>query len=272
MTQPAATGERQALRGYRWQYDHIAALVYDALYDGDFVSLRLTDPDAGRVDDLVLERLGRTDAYQFKSAENDGYVTFSRITREQRTRSGTTAPSLVRSLGDGWKSMQGWAGNTHVHLVMQQLASLNDRLGIRGDPDRPSKDHFSSFLKGVLEPLSIGNLTLGEVATGWQPALAKLREASGVEPEEFGLFLRALHFDLNAGTALPPARSPRRSDIVGLSNALYRLVSNASDVVELDETDVLRLMEWTNRTRCTAVMSFRWISILMLRLRKQSTN
>ena len=99
MTQPAATGERQALRGYRWQYDHIAALVYDALYDGDFVSLRLTDPDAGRVDDLVLERLGRTDAYQFKSAENDGYVTFSRITREQRTRSGTTAPSLVRSLG-----------------------------------------------------------------------------------------------------------------------------------------------------------------------------
>ena len=77
MTQSAASGERKALRGYRWQYDHIADLVYDALYEGDFVSIRLTDPEAGRVDDLVLRCLGRTDAYQFKSAEYGGNVTFN---------------------------------------------------------------------------------------------------------------------------------------------------------------------------------------------------
>ena len=39
MTQSSASGERQALRGFRWQYDHIAKHVYDALYDSDFVSL-----------------------------------------------------------------------------------------------------------------------------------------------------------------------------------------------------------------------------------------
>ena len=98
MIQSAASGERQALRGYRWQYDHIATLVYDALYDGDFVSIRLTDPEAGRVDDLVLSRRGRTDAYQFKSAEHEGYVTFNRIVQGQKTRSGGPAPSLVQSL------------------------------------------------------------------------------------------------------------------------------------------------------------------------------
>ena len=53
-----ASGERAALRGYRWQYDHIAARVYNALLDSDLESLRLTDPKAGRVDDLVLIRSG----------------------------------------------------------------------------------------------------------------------------------------------------------------------------------------------------------------------
>ena len=63
MTRAPALGERAALRGYRWQYDHAAELVYDALTDEDFEELRLTDPTAGRVDDLVLLRGGRTEAY-----------------------------------------------------------------------------------------------------------------------------------------------------------------------------------------------------------------
>ncbi|MXX27150.1 MAG: ATP-binding protein, partial [Caldilineaceae bacterium SB0668_bin_21] len=249
MPQPAATGEQHALRGYRWQYDHIAALVYDALYEQDFVSLRLADPSAGRVDDLVLERLDRIDAYQFKSAESDGYVTFNQLVRNQRTHGGAAAPSIVRSLGDGWKSLTNRAGNAHVHLMMQQLASVRDQLGTRGSPDRPPKDHFYSFLKEVLEPLRIGNLTCDEVPAGWQPALSRLREASGVAPEEFEVFLRHLHFDLNAGTGVPQAASVRKSDILALSGALSRLVSQASGVVELDETGVLTLMGWMDRTR-----------------------
>ena len=249
MTQSAASGERQALRGYRWQYDHIATLVYDALYDGDFVSLRLTDPEAGRVDDLVLSRRGRTDAYQFKSAEHDGYVTFNQIARGQRTRSGGSAPSLVQSLADGWNSLRSQTGNVHVHLVMQQLASPNDHLGIRGDADCPPRDHFASFIRQVLEPIRLGNLTVDEVATGWRPALTKLREASRVVPEEFGLFLGSLHLDLNAGPGVPATPSTRRSDILALSAALIRRVSESFEVVELDERGVLQLMGWTERTR-----------------------
>ena len=63
MTRAPALGERAALRGYGWQYDHAAELVYDALVGNDFEELRLTDPAAGRVDDLVLVRGGRTEAY-----------------------------------------------------------------------------------------------------------------------------------------------------------------------------------------------------------------
>jgi hypothetical protein len=49
----AADGERQAIRGYMWQYDQLAARVYDSLLDGSFIELRLVDPRVGKVDDLV---------------------------------------------------------------------------------------------------------------------------------------------------------------------------------------------------------------------------
>ena len=76
MTHAPASGERAALRGYRWRYDHIASLVYDALLDGDFRAVRLADPDAGRVDDLVLIKHDRT----------DGQVVVRRPPRSRKTR------------------------------------------------------------------------------------------------------------------------------------------------------------------------------------------
>ncbi|MDP9402624.1 MAG: DUF4297 domain-containing protein [Actinomycetota bacterium] len=111
-----ASGERHALRGYRWQYDHIAARVYDSLLDGNFRSLRLTDPDVGQVDDLVLLRRGHVDGYQFKSVEFDSFLTFAQLTRSRRTRRGKPAASLVRALADGWKALKTRYGIGSVHL------------------------------------------------------------------------------------------------------------------------------------------------------------
>ena len=62
------------------------------LLDGDIRAVRLADPDAGRVDDLVLIGRDRTDGYQFKSVEYDSYLTFRQLVRPQRTRSGAKGP------------------------------------------------------------------------------------------------------------------------------------------------------------------------------------
>ena len=244
MTLTPAEGERAALRGYRWQYDHIAELVYDALYEGDFESLRLTDPDAGRVDDLVLVRDGRTDAYQFKSGRQ-GYLTFSAVVG---TGSGAEAPSLVESLADGWTRLLDRGSSVFVHLTTELLASVNDHLGDSRSEDRPSPDHFDAFLERVLVPLRSGLLEVEDVPAGWQPAIQRLREASGLGEEDFSRFLRALHIEVAAGAGLPTSPTTRRADIMDLSDSLSRLVSEAADVVELDTQDVLRLMGWTSRT------------------------
>ena len=247
MIHAPASGERSALRGYRWQYDHIASLVYDALLEGDLDRIRLTDPQAGRVDDLVLIRRSRTDGYQFKSVTYDSYLTFGQIVKDQRTRGGGDAPSLLRSLADGWQRLRQRWENVHVHLVAKQLASTNDHLGVA--EDKPSPDHFSAFLSHVLVPLHRGEVMLGDVRAGWQPALARLREASGLAQEDFDQFIRALYFEMAAGSGLPPSPSTRRSDIAEFSSALERRVSESRDVVELDQRQLLDLMGWRGRPR-----------------------
>ena len=247
MTLAPASGERAALRGYHWQYDHIAARVYDALLDGDFRAVQLADSDAGRVDDLVLIGRDRTDGYQFKSVEYDSYLTFRQLVRPQRTRSGAKAPSTIRSLAEGWKRLRERWGNAQVHLVTQQLASINDNLG---DLEcRPSPAHFSAFLATVLAPLRRRELALDHVPAEWRPALSRLHEASEVAHEEFEQFLAALHLDVAAGSALPQPPSIRHADVTALSTALQRRVSEAHGVVDLDERALLALVGWEHRPR-----------------------
>ena len=246
MTGAPADGERSAARGFRWQYDHAAALVYDALRSQDLELLRLADPTAGQLDDLVLVQSRHADAYQFKSSEHPGAITFNDLTRPQRRRSGESAPPTIEALAADWGRLrQRWPA-LRVHYVAQQYPSVHDRLPSVGGV---SPGHFSAFLTQVLDPLRSGRLNIEDVGAEWQAALNRLREASGLDQSNFSAFLASLHLDLAAGSALPSERSQRRYDIEELSAALYRRVSEASGIVELDTQDVLELVGWTERTR-----------------------
>lgn len=61
-----ADGERRAVRNLTAQYVVAAMLTYDAIRSGELVWVRLVDPDAGRLDDVIIGRNGRVDAYQIK--------------------------------------------------------------------------------------------------------------------------------------------------------------------------------------------------------------
>ena len=249
MINAPASGERSALRGYRWQYDHIAARVYDALLESDLVSVRLTDPEAGRIDDLLLVRHDRVDAYQFKSAGFHRNITFSQVVSSQRSRKGDRAPSLMESLAEGWNILRSQWNNVSVHLVTEHFASVHDHLSVENSTERPSPDHFSAFLAQVLHRIRSLEVGLSDIGPGWQPALTKVREAGAVLSGDFELFIQSLQIDVGAGSGLPPTPSTRRSDIIALSVALQRLVSQSSNVVVLDTNGILTLMGWENRPR-----------------------
>ena len=252
-TRAPAEGERAALRGYGWQYGHIARIVYDALVDDDFVEMRLTDPDAGRVDDLVLIRHGRVDALQFKSGGRQ-QLTLNGVVGPQQTRGGGKAPSLACSLADGWRRLLPTESAPHVHLVTEQRASRNDRLG--EGADKPAPAHFDAFLNQVLIPLRIGAMVVEDVPVEWKSALQKLRQASGLDHDEFALFLGALHFDVNAGSGLPESPSRRQDDIKHLSDVLFRSAMESASVVSLNRERLLALAGWAGRTQLRSVHEF----------------
>ena len=247
MPQTPASGEQSALRGYHYQYYQIALRVYEALVNDDFYAVRLADPRAGRVDDLVLIRRNRVDAYQFKSSEFQRNFTFRELTKEQRTHNGANAPSLLRSLADGWQQLrESWDG-IQVHLVTQQLASINDQV-VKGG-DRPSPNHFGAFLKTVLVPLRQGTMLADDVDVNWKPAIDQLRDASKLPSDKFDQFVRALHIDVADGTDFFRFSSLTRKDIETLASTLMRHVSEAHDVVELKQAELLELVGWQARPR-----------------------
>lgn len=245
MSGTPAEGERSAVRGYLWQYDHAAARVYEGLLEGDLDLLRLTDPEAGQVDDLVLVRGGRAHGYQFRSSRFPAGLTFRQLTDTPASGSGLSH-SLATALAEGWQRLRNNWPETDIHLVTEKYASTSERLIADSATGGPS--HFAAFLEQVLEPIRTGQLELTDVEAGWAPALDRLRDACGLTEDHFAKFLGSLHIETGAGSALPPEQSLQRSqDIRSLSDALHRRVGNASEVVELDIAGVLDLMGWTNR-------------------------
>ena len=63
-----ASGERAAISGYSAQYIVAAEIIYEHIKRGSLDWIRLIDPEAGRVDDVVIGSTGRVDAYQVKWA------------------------------------------------------------------------------------------------------------------------------------------------------------------------------------------------------------
>ena len=246
MTPSPAEGEQASLRGYQWQYDHLAALTYDALHDGTLERIRLADPEAGQVDDLVLFRRGRADGYQFRSSAHPGTITFRDFIRPQRTKGGVAKPSIAGLLADGWQRLRQHRSDPQVHFVTPSVASVRDRVA---DGPGSGPRHFSELIASVLTPIREGHLSIDGVESRWQSALIKLRAETGLVGGEFGDFLASLHMHVGIGSALSEPPSQRRHDVKSLSDTLRRSVADASGVVELDVTGLEDLMHWSHRTR-----------------------
>lgn len=238
----SAYGEQGALRGYRWQYDQAAALVYDALIDDEFESLHLVDPEAGQVDDLVLFRTNRVDAYQFKNRLHRGFLTFRELLAPQGAASGS---SLASALADGWSRLiASYTSGVTVHLATNLLPSLNDTLpgSIEGD-----RKHMAEFVHSVLEPLRSGAIQPDGVDSSWEPSLNELRAATELSESEFWAFLRALRLDFGQVDPRLTSDATRRLDLGRLAAVLMREAGEAVGRVSLDRSQLLSLLGWAER-------------------------
>ena len=245
----SADGERGALSGYRWQYDHAAARVYDAILRDELVELQLTNSNAGIFDDLVLVRKNRVECFQFRSGESGGNLTFNKLAGPGRKSCEFRKPSLIGQLAASWKALRDQFDGLTVHLVTKSPLSIHDRLGKIDDPNRPSPRHFRAFCGQVLEPIAFGTLPLDRIPDGWKFDLERFEKSSGLARSEFEGFVKSLRIEADVGSAVPVQRSIDRIDVIGLSDALLRSASFGSGTVRLDASAVLELMGWEGRLR-----------------------
>ena len=93
-----SVGERAAVGGLTAQYLVAAEVAYQRIKSGSLEWVQLVDPDAGRVDDVLIASPGKLDAYQIKWAAVKSTYTFRRLLTGT-----TTAPSIWRQLAQGWR-------------------------------------------------------------------------------------------------------------------------------------------------------------------------
>ena len=97
------------------------------------------------------------------------------------------------------------------------------------------------------EPIKSGTLSPADVDAGWTQPLERLRQATDLPAQEFEHFLTYLHIEVGVPLNLPKSVYGRQRDVISLSDALYRKVSESSGVVVLNEQSLLQLMDWQNR-------------------------
>ena len=269
MARASAAGEQDALRGYGYQYDHIATVVHDLYLSGRGFELRLVDPEAGAVDDCVLVLQpdaagGREEVrgYQYKSAS--GNLTLATLLTEEKDRRAQPKPCLLTLLIIGWRTLKSRYGerDVTVHLVTPADLSVHDRplssaakaLGVPpGQADVPSPQHTAAFFAWVKQSLAAG-LSLEDTAPGWGPVLPWIRSRTELAQEETTDFFSALRVEAGTLDALPPvqeARGQRPDDIRQLAEVLRRRVQESSPgaPVVLMHDDVALLAGFGTRGR-----------------------
>lgn len=256
MSPSAASGERNAVRGYRWQYDQLAAIVYDSLLDETYDFLRLSDPDVGIVDDLVLVTTSGHAGHQFKNQEPPGAFTFTQLVRQRRTRSGEPSPSFVRALSAGWLALRDEEGVATVSLITNQWPSVNDRIVPADAAESPAHNNFAGFLTEVLNPIAADTLQLADLPSAWAGPIDRMREESQLDEADFEAFLKALRVTLASPDPLITRDFTRADDIQKLSEFLFRKVSNTTDVVVFNRSELLAEVGWSDRARLRSSHQF----------------
>ncbi len=244
---PPAEGERRAISGFLPQYRIAASLILKGLIDGTLCWVRITDPEAGRVDDIQVGGQARVDAYQIKWGQYPGSFTYKDFADPT-----PDAPGLIAQLADGWRRLRASHPGQRVvvHLVTSSLPSVNARPPSGTPPPRPA--HFAAFVEQAWRPACA--LPLGDRRTSgpWAPTWVSLQSASGLTDEEFNAFLPDCELEFGHRIDLREAATTREQgqtqfDLVKLCQVLMETAASPERVIHLTREHLLDRLCWRSR-------------------------
>ena len=248
---PPSEGERRAISGYHGQYRVAASLILQGLREDRFEWIRVADPEALQVDDLLLGSRGRVDAYQVKWSQYGGTLTFRDLGREAGD-----APSLIAQLARGWQQLKEKYSSHRVvvHLVTNEYPSTSPQATLPTADRCPTPSHFAAFLAQVWEPAHQTSLdgSLG-IPSEWLIAWENLRASSALSNSEFEAFVKDCELDLRYQIPHSPASTEIRDEQFAaedIEKIIYRLLETVAAperIIELSRDQLLRRLGWSNR-------------------------
>jgi hypothetical protein len=242
-----ALGELRAVRNLTAQYRVAAGLAYDALVKGELEWVRLVDPDAERLDDVIIGRPGKLDAYQVKWSLWKGNVTFKKLV-DPTIVSGKPYPSAFSVLGSGWRALRALHPDRHVrvHYLMHDGASSSDTVP---NAKPCGATHLQAFLAQAFSQRADWYRDPPESLEVWNDAIDAVATSCGLEVEELPLFLAGCELDLDHDLPAAGENSTRARDIEALAQLMLRTVveSPADGAVTLDRAGIIASLGWGKR-------------------------
>lgn len=242
-----ADGERRAVRNLTAQYLVAATLIYAAIRSGELTWIRLVDPEAGRLDDIVIGRSGRVDAYQIKWSEYRQSVTFHNLITPSKV-SGKVYPAPFRLMADGWKSLKSRhpEASVHAHYLMHDAPSSSDSSGVRIGDGQP--DHLQSFLRNAFPGRATWFAPGDTVYAAWSNKIDQIKKATLLAGDELEEFITDCELDLGFDLGASKSEPCTWADIEDLARFLLLEVAKSSGGgVELQIDAVLAGLNWRER-------------------------
>ena len=245
-----ADGERRALRNLSAQYRVAAKLVRDAIGNGDLEWVRLVDPDAGRLDDVLIGQIGRVDAYQVKWSTYRSQITFNQLVSGSSV-SGKPYPAAFKLMADGWLQLRAAYPDRVVkpHYLTHDSASATD--GAKGTGSGEPA-HLQGFLRNAWPTRGTWYAEGREqFRTTWRRKIDAIADCTGLSGVSLERFLDECELDL--GFVLDEHEGSgsggRDQDVEDLARFLMDSVvrSSGAGAVTLSRAEILRGVGWTNR-------------------------
>jgi len=235
-----SSGERRAVGGFGNQYKVAANIILDHLKRGDLLSIKIADPDAGRVDDFQIASRNRIDAYQVKWTKWPGNLTLTDLTKNTKDEKGKLKPNLIAQLADGWKKIKSLnvGRSVFVHLVTSDQAS-----NTKFQKDSLPYHHLAFFLSEEWgkNPTSADR---GEFAKVWH----QIQTASALADEnEFRAFVESCIIETSYRLPVPEPEHSINQDYLlvdQIHNKLFNLAEGKTIRIELDHAQLLNLLGW----------------------------
>lgn len=209
----------------------VCSVILDRLRKQDVVWVRIADPEARRVDDLLIAGRSRIDAYLIRWSEWAETLSLAHLVEEADGKR-----CLVKRLANGWKKLKRQYNlPVVVHLLTNDQASAK-----KFDGATKSDCHLAKFL-------AIEWRKNDQRDEKWADTWAQIKAASGLSDKLFSEFVEHCRFDCSYNRPVLDEDADEQQPyhwVEHIYDTLFEHEEHSRLPIELNHAELLQILGW----------------------------